>query len=422
MSSLPRLLRFEASRFGVFRAGFDVAFENDVTVIVGRNDTGKTTILEALQVYSELTTEKRLAAVLRDDDLSGGHPEPVELKATWQVGEQQVVHSFLLDASAPQETLEIGGQRWVWWAKKCVLDTPAGKREAKDLGRLQSLGGIDEKDWKLETEVPEEEFRPLLVIRQFHVSAAYLLNPGALEAPTALESEGKPFPWPSGYGWAVRLQALLNQRDSSLDAVERRMRDLFPFFRKATVQEDRVDVVRTTVGGLPVEALAHLGGQRASHGMTAELARQESRRRVLVSFANGDTEPERWVPAAEVSSGLLLALAHLTLASSEPEGGCLLLEEPENGLNSGITFELIEELYRVVKERKLQLVLTTHNGWWLDVVAPESIRVTSRDVTGAHVRRPGPGAIRRLRERKQAYPSEIMGALGPEALLDEGDE
>ena len=123
------------------------------------------------------------------------------------------------------------------------------------------------------------------------------------------------------------------------------------------------------------------------------------------------------VPASDVSAGLLLALAHLAFLYASEEGALLLLEEPENGLNAKITFEVIKAFLGVVRERHQQLIFTTHNEWWLDLVSPESIRVLTRDAEGAHVHTPAKEAIRKLLEESELYPSEIMSTYGPEGFL-----
>ena len=78
---------------------------------------------------------------------------------------------------------------------------------------------------------------------------------------------------------------------------------------------------------------------------------------------------------------------------------------------------MMREFLRVVQRRHRQLILTTHNAWWLDLVPAESIRVVTRDDEGAHIHKPDAARLRALREQMDVYPSEIVSAHGPEALL-----
>jgi len=121
--------------------------------------------------------------------------------------------------------------------------------------------------------------------------------------------------------------------------------------------------------------------------------------------------------AKKASSGLLLALAHLSLVYANPEGSLLLLEEPENGLNETIMLAMMRSFLDAVRSRDQQLIMTTHHAWWLDLVPHDSLRVVTRDEDGGHVEAPLPGEIRRIVEEKNLYPSEVMSMGGPESLL-----
>ncbi len=124
----------------------------------------------------------------------------------------------------------------------------------------------------------------------------------------------------------------------------------------------------------------------------------------------------RWVPAYAVSSGILLTLAYLTVAMASPEGSLLALEEPENGLNRVVTERMMELFLETVRERGHQLLMTTHNEFWLDLVGPASVRVLTRDEHGTRINA-DPANLQRIID-EDLYLSEVMALGGPEGLLD----
>jgi hypothetical protein len=278
---------------------------------------------------------------------------------------------------------------WLWNPRQRGLQTREGKFQATDLTRYSSLARIEPKTWQLDTDVPAQIYEPTAITRLFRTPPAYLFEPHSLAklAPGSLKT-----PHRSGYGWTVWLQEIINRRDGEIQELEAELRALFPYFNSVTLQRYKDELKQLSHPFLDPKPIK-LG--------------------VIFKLASG-----RPVPAENASSGLLLALAHFSLAHATQESTLLLLlEEPENGLNARITLEMMRGFLGAVRRRKQQLILTTHNAWWLDLVPPESIRVITRDKSGAHVHTPPKERIRQLLEEQDLYPSEIMGTYGPEGLL-----
>jgi len=212
--------------------------------------------------------------------------------------------------------------------------------------------------------------------------------------------------------------------------MEAAVRKLFPFFRRVRVEEDRPSIERVISDPRVVDENGRVRlGDTSQYIVVARstlewMVSQDSRREVTLEIANGiearnedaSSEPPA-IAAADSSAGLLLALAHFSLVYADEAGRLIELEEPENGLNARITLDMMREFLRVVQRRRRQLILTTHNAWWLDLVPAESIRVVTRDAEGAHIHQPDPARLQSLREQLDVYPSEIVSAHGPEALL-----
>jgi predicted ATPase len=167
-----------------------------------------------------------------------------------------------------------------------------------------------------------------------------------------------------------------------------------------------------------VEKTRRLRGIRNDDGSIGDVKRLKTKFTPTKDLDVGIEMSDHWmIWASSASAGLLLALAHLAHVYASPEGGLLLLEEPENGLNETIMLDMMRALLAAVRSRNQQLILTTHQAWWLDIVPHDAIRITTRDENGGHVQAPAPDEIRRIVEEKNLYPSEVMSLHGPDGLL-----
>ena len=86
------------------------------------------------------------------------------------------------------------------------------------------------------------------------------------------------------------------------------------------------------------------------------------------------------IPAGLASGGILVTLAFLTLVHLPEPRKLLLIEEPENALHPGRLREVVATLRRTMAMTKdSQIILTTHSPLLLDYVEPEEVRVFVRD-------------------------------------------
>jgi predicted ATPase len=413
-----RLVSFEVENFRIFRQErFQV--HPDVSVLVGLNDVGKSTLLEGMFHYGTIAhREGSLRAALASDDVPGRGQRSTRFLAVWEVDGERWQHSLRLDPDQPEERLEQGDRFWSLNPKTRALTTHLGDFKLSEIKRYATFSQLSAQTWQLDTDVRPEVYGPTEVVRLFAVPVPLLLEPSFLAKDS---SSRKSKPDRDGAGWAAWLQEIINRRNDDISLLESIMRDLFPFFRAARVQETNIRLY-----GDGEESMRDLWSERLtdedpSAGDIAEPSwpwlpwAGLSRRRVLITVGQEGAE-DLVVPAKRASSGLLLALAYLSAAIAAPPGSLLFLEEPENGLNARITFQMIEKFLDVVRQRGLQLVMTTHNGWWLDLVPPESVRVITRDAAGAHIHNDAAEAIRAFRAQ-DIYPSEVMTMHGPAGLL-----
>jgi hypothetical protein len=122
------------------------------------------------------------------------------------------------------------------------------------------------------------------------------------------------------------------------------------------------------------------------------------------------------IAASEVSQGLLVYFAFLTIVHRDDAPAVLLVEEPENGVHPLRLLEIVT-LLRSLTQRGVQILLTTHSPDLLNACKPEEVLV---------FRRPEPTSgteIHRLpvdfeRRAMRSSMGEIWASSGEEGLLD----
>ncbi len=83
------------------------------------------------------------------------------------------------------------------------------------------------------------------------------------------------------------------------------------------------------------------------------------------------TNKQTW-DAAMLSDGTLRVLAIAAALLSVPEGSLVVIEEIDNGVHPARAKMLIQNMQRVIRERSLRTLLTTHNPALLDALPPDS--------------------------------------------------
>ena len=81
-------------------------------------------------------------------------------------------------------------------------------------------------------------------------------------------------------------------------------------------------------------------------------------------------------PARSLSDGTLRFLGTLVALRTVRQGRLVILEEPETGLHPQRIHLLVEFLESLVRERGLQVILTTHSPQVLMALSPEALKNT----------------------------------------------
>ena len=97
------------------------------------------------------------------------------------------------------------------------------------------------------------------------------------------------------------------------------------------------------------------------------------RREVMVRLTETFGGQARATEAALLSDGTLRVLAVTAALLSVPEGSLVVIEEIDNGVHPSRAATLLKNIQSTANQRKLRVLLTTHNPALLDAIPVESI-------------------------------------------------
>lgn len=95
------------------------------------------------------------------------------------------------------------------------------------------------------------------------------------------------------------------------------------------------------------------------------------------------------IPASQVSDGAMLVLGYLAIFMDVDPQPLILIEEPENGIHPGQLKDLLELIKDMTfNQKRVQVVMTTHSPYLLEYVPKDCIRVITRtDAEGTKAQR-----------------------------------
>ncbi len=344
-----------------------------VHVVIGQNDSGKTSLLEAMLAFS------RTAEVTLTDAFQGrweGDELVFEGSASPLVG---FMGSFSVDASPG--SVDLAYQLEVEFAKEgklCLtraewIDTSERKRIGSSRSPTTAI-----YSWR---HYPDQAIAPILekLARVIGPAAIYGFYPRMMATPASFD-EGRKFRMdPDGFGLSTMLDDILGNDAQRFLELQARFADFFPQFRKVRLEVEK---------SLSRQNQFDPGGLQSA------------------TMQNGkgiyfETTHHKTIPARQASDGAILFLGLLALIYSPKPPRLLLLEEPEKGvypLRLTQIVELIRELGAQTSETPVpQIVMTTHSPYLLSLFQPEEVTLLSRPEPSAPVR------ARPLREAPQIH-------------------
>ncbi len=397
------------SRFGV--KNYKCLGEIDIPltpihVLIGQNDCGKTSLLEAMEAFFA-TAEKPFAAVFPEPwtgrelvrhasaepriDFWGecGKRVPNDSDAP----EQSLRYGFSLEfplkghaCNAKDQWIETGGKKRPMWPPRPYPETSV-------------------KYWKSNNKVPS----PVLLDDVKSVSDVlkparkYALDAKLMAVPAVVDTARKFRLDPDGFGLATLLNDIVSYDPELFLKLRTDFCRFFPQFK--SVHTETVTAWKRTYNPSGIHGSSSTDGTG-------------------IFF---DTIAGQTIRAQQASDGAILFLAFLALTYLPEPPGILLIEEPENGVYPTRLGQIIKLLKDMVTRtdgvRFPQIILTTHSPYVLSFFEPEEATFLSRpaDSPDAPVRarplRDAPNIRKRL--GSEFYLGELWYNLSEEELFSD---
>ncbi|HLL88996.1 MAG TPA: ATP-binding protein [Tepidisphaeraceae bacterium] len=213
-------------------------------------------------------------------------------------------------------------------------------------------------------DVSMDDFRPMAdALRDALRGVLYCRwNPRLLSLPSAPDSARQFQMDPSGFGLALVLDDILGYDRDRFAALEQKFRRIFPQIRS-------IKLLRERGYRAPVDPAQPVPLLEAAEG-----------KGLYFEFASSG----RILPASQVSDGVLLILAYITVLYLPEPPRLLLVEEPENGIHPKRIDDVLTLLRELVAEQgRTQVVMTTHSPYVVDLFKPEEVTLCRRGEDGA---------------------------------------
>ncbi|HVA46422.1 MAG TPA: AAA family ATPase [Pirellulales bacterium] len=324
----------------------------DFTVLIGPNDSGKSSFLEVVQTFGRLARQDFAGTFAGDRTLANlvwhkDSSRQIVLGVAGITSEHRFSYQLEVpvDGSPQRESLEWDGQR-LFWTEEVSSGPASAQVIAIATGQGKQNQPVRPQNLFLRQFVGQRSAASAILERELTASVEYHFDPEKLSKP----SVPKPAAMlePSGANLAAVLDVMQNSADrSEFEAVQKSLHDAVP-----------------SIAGIVLPPTPQQAGAKA-----------------LEFILSGNGHPRATIPASLASSGSLLLTAFLTLAYTKSPG-ILLFEEPENGLHPSRLQMVVDILRRIgrgeVGNRKRQVIVTTHNPVLLNYATPEEVRVFVR--------------------------------------------
>jgi predicted ATPase len=350
-----------------------------LTVLLGPNDAGKTSLLEALGALS------RAVATPIDKVLAGDEALPV---VAWRGSSPPAIRW-----EVELEAISAGGGghgRYVLGVGE-HQGTPVIREEQVSYNHVNVLhstdGDLKDGSDQIVAKAPRREsglalFGTLPGVPDLAAALSgtvrHELDARELARPSTFGPDsGDPALGSRGYGLASVLASMKLADYARFEKVEAGLRSTVPAIEHVVVRRTTVKI--PTRAGVP--------DWQAASNAVPKLSRAEPSidvpgDQLAFRLANG------WeIPAHHASAGVLLFLAYLTLVHGERPPRTLLLEEPENGIHPRRLKTVLELLRRLTEgvagALPTQVIMTTHSPYLVDFVRPEEVLVFRKGSGGA---------------------------------------
>ncbi|TMQ10836.1 MAG: hypothetical protein E6J91_24915 [Deltaproteobacteria bacterium] len=325
-----------------------------ITVLVGPNDSGKSTILQALMALSrcgdpaQFSPEQLLecspSVAARHGDKSVDIEFTVDGITTLDFDGKRHSYRYLV-AVSPQR--DVFSKERILWDDRQILESEPGNL----IYGGNSISGQRANSTELSLQSRASSAVPASAIERSvnaianDLSATMLrLDARAIALPAPLDAPVRP----DGYGVVGIVDEWLTSGvdDERIERVNEILRRLSPHVAKMATKK------HTPSGGKELYFALRTGA----------------------------------IPASQMSDGVVVAAA-LALISLKSAGQRMLIEEPENGLHPRQLRIVADTIRMIADTQGAQIILTTHSPLLLNHFTAEEVVLVTRDQSGVHVQR-----------------------------------
>jgi hypothetical protein len=364
-----------------------------IHVVIGQNDSGKTSLLEAIHAYCSGTQGPLLRALPstwwgRDLVNTLAEEPQVELAAELRCDDGSTL-SYEFAVSFPSGT----DRRW----KLDYERYSPGHGESRGIPRRST----DATTVSLRADVPLEERRDLdLIAEAVGSSMLYKLDARVMAIPAGIDPSRRFRMDADGFGLSSLIDDIKDYSSELFIALKDEFCRHFPEFQAIRLQAEQA-----------VSRSYSSEGLVSTHVTTGKGIYFETR--------YGAT-----IRAQQASDGAILFLGFLALSHIPTPPKLLLLEEPETGVYPKRLDQIITILRRIAgpsQDRAMpQIILTTHSPYVLTPFKPEEVTLLSKKDNGvvAHPLRDAPHIEERL-SGGEFYLGELWFNVGEEELFSD---
>lgn len=342
----------ERIRIRNYKALRDVAVElGRINVLVGPNDSGKTSFLEAIGAICrsvDVPLEQAFVGAWSGADLVSERRSSscVSLTAEFCAPASIKSYGFECRFSAGSRHVRVASEKYTDWDDRlCELG------ESSITTGVRAILGISP---------PHPEIDAATRLRELLSGVRhYRLDPESIALPVGFVADERfSMVDAGGFGLAVCLDDIITHDVDRFVAIRDSMRRAFPELQAIRLVREPAVVRRSAPGRERWDAASAPGKAL----------------RFALRNCDGD------VPASQVSDGMLLVLAYLTILSTPTPPRLLLIEEPENGIHPRRLKEVLSVVRDFVREQsETQVILTSHSPYVVDLFDPSEVYACRKD-------------------------------------------
>lgn len=336
----------------------ELNFDNSrLCALVGKNSTGKTSVLQSLYYLSSITNT-RFVSIFKDEsspefittigekDISvtvNGFWEDDDNKKNWEISYHWKQEN--IDSGKKKNT---GWNATVSWKANGNEDTWEFKKKSSNISS------------KMISELLPNEISKSLI------NTVYLKLVASNLTKAAYSSEIIPKVEFDGSGLAPTLDFLRNEAPDKFKLIEEMLSRIVPNVRKIGIKRAIVPVTH--------KRLIEVDGKSISYEQSEKMAGQE----VILDMNTGER-----IPAHAISEGTMLTLGLLTVIINPNQPNLVLLDDVEQGLHPKAQRQLMNVFKEIIQNNKnLQIIFSTHSPYIIDELAPAQVHILNNSDSG----------------------------------------